>query len=339
MKALKMIQYGDIETSLNFQQEAKPEPAAHEVLIKVHAASVNPVDNKILRGDFKAFSKVNFPAGIGRDVSGEVVAVGHAVAGFKKGDQVFSRVGEEHVGTVAEFVTVDADHLAMKPENLSHQDAASIPLVGLTSYQALIKIAKLKQGDKILIHAGSGGIGSMAVQLAKSYGAYVITTTSTKNVEWVKALGADQVIDYTKENYLDMLSGIDVVFDTLGGQYTLDAFKVIKHGGRVVSITGELDQQTAKEMGLNWLIRKLLGFKSRAITKAAKQKAAMYRMVLMKADGLQLSALSQLYQDKIINPVMDRTYSFEQSKEAFAYLATGRAKGKVVISLQAESVN
>ncbi|MFA0811936.1 NADP-dependent oxidoreductase [Microbulbifer epialgicus] len=334
MKALRMTQYGEVDGSLEFQVVDKPSPKADEVLIRVQAASVNPIDNKILRGDFKSFSKVSFPAGIGRDVSGEVVSTGEEVTHFRPGDHVFARVGEEHVGTIAEYITVQVSHLARKPQNLSHQEAASIPLVGLTSYQALVQVAGLKQGEKVLIHAGSGGIGSMAIQLAKSFGAYVVTTTSTANVGWVKELGADLVIDYKKENYLDQLSEIDVVYDTLGGEYTLDAFKVLKPGGRVVSIVGDLDPQAAEELGLNWLIRKLLALKSRKVMKAAKAKSALYRMVLMQANGEQLRELGNLYQDNIISPVIDKTYSFEQSKEAFSYLASGRAKGKVIISME-----
>lgn len=334
MKALRMTRYGDIESSLEFQSANMPSPKVDEILVRVHAASVNPVDNMVLRGDLKAMRKESFPAGIGRDVSGEVVAVGKGVTHFREGDQVFARVGEEHVGTVAEFIAVHASHVAPKPQNLSHQEAAGIPLVGLTSYQSLVQIAGLKQGDKVLIHAGSGGIGSMAIQLAKSFGAYVVTTTSTANVGWVKALGADLVIDYKKQNYQDLLSDMDVVFDTLGGQYTLDAFKVIKTGGRVVSISGDLDPQTTEELGLGWLIRKLLALKSRKLMKAAEAKSALYRMVIMEANGKQLQELGNLYQDNIISPVIDKTYSFEQSKEALSYLAAGRAKGKVIISME-----
>ncbi|WP_299006505.1 NADP-dependent oxidoreductase [uncultured Shewanella sp.] len=333
MKALRMTQYGDIETSLAFQEMAIPQPADNEILVKVHAASINPIDSKILRGDFKALKKIEFPAGIGRDVSGEVIGVGIKVTEYQIGDDIFARVSEEHVGTLAEFMLIDAAHVAKKPQNLSYQEAASIPLVGLTSYQAMLQIGMLKQGEKVLIHAGSGGIGSMAIQLAKSVGAYVITTTSTANVPWVKALGADRVIDYKKTDYLDLLTGIDLVYDTLGGQYTLDAFKVIKLGGRVVSIAGELDPQTTKMLGLNWVIRTLLGFKSRMIMKAAKKKSALYRMVLMQANGEQLKELKALYQDNVIQPVIDKHYAFKDSKSALSYLNSGRAKGKVVISL------
>ncbi|MCO1336685.1 NADP-dependent oxidoreductase [Microbulbifer sp. OS29] len=333
MKALRMVRYGDIESSLEFQFADVANPGAKEVVVRVRAASVNPVDNMVLRGDLKSVRKEVFPAGVGRDVSGEIVTVGGEVSDYCVGDQVFARVGEEHVGTIAEFITVDASHLAPKPVNLSHEEAAAIPLVALTSYQSLIEVARLKSGDRVLIHAGSGGIGSMAIQLAKSFGAYVVTTTSTANVRWVKELGADVVIDYKKEDYLKRTSDVDVVFDTLGGEYALDAFKVIKTGGRVVSISAALDPQSAEELGLGWFIRKILALKSRKLIKAAKAKSGLYRMVIMQANGKQLRELGNLYQDNIISPVIDKVYPFEQSKEAFSYLATGRAKGKVIISL------
>ncbi|WHI47092.1 NADP-dependent oxidoreductase [Microbulbifer sp. VAAF005] len=333
MKALKMTRYGDIDTCLELQSAEIPIPQPGEVLVRVHAASVNPVDNMVLRGELKSVRKEVFPAGVGRDVSGEVVAVGKNVAGYSVGDQVFARVGEDHVGTIAEYLTIDTSHLAAKPENLSHFEAAGIPLVGLTSYQSLIKVAGLKSGEKVLIHAGSGGVGSMAIQLAKSVGAYVVTTTSTANVDWVKGLGADLVIDYKKEDYLQLLSDMDVVFDTLGGQYTLDAFKVLKTGGRVISVKGALDPQTAEELGLSWLLRKILALKSRKLMKAARAKSGLYRMVIMEANGGQLSKLGNLYRENVLFPVIDQVYSLERSKEAFAYLASGRAKGKVIISV------
>lgn len=199
MKALMMKQYGDIDACLQLMTQPMPVVADHEVLIKVYAASINPIDNKVLRGDFKALKKLQLPCGIGRDVSGVIEAVGADVDHFAVGDEVFSRVGEDYVGTLSEYVVVDAEQVANKSKRLSHSEAASIPLVGLTSYQALIDIAKLQAGEKVLIHAGSGGIGSMAIQLAKQQGAYVATTTSSANVSMVEQLGADLVIDYIKD--------------------------------------------------------------------------------------------------------------------------------------------
>lgn len=334
MKAVIMTQYGDIDSSLQLTEVEVPPVDMDELLVKVKAASINPIDFKVLRGDLKAVKKLNLPTGIGRDVSGVVEAVGANVSAFKVGDEVFSRVGEEHVGTLAEYVTIDQHDAAIKPVNLTHVEAASIPLVGLTSLQALFDVAKLKAGEKVLIHAGSGGIGSLAIQLARQQGAYVATTTSTKNVELVKRLGADVVIDYRKQDYLSELAEYDVVYDALGGDYTKDAFKILRPGGRVVSIVGDLDSQTAREMGLNSILRGLLYLKAMAVIKAAKQKSAIYRFVLMKPNGQQLKQLAELLNSEAIRPLVDRTFNLDDTKAAFHYLATGRAKGKVVVTVE-----
>ena len=331
MQALMMTKYGDISTSLAFQDTEKPTISPSQLLIQVHVSSINPIDYKVLRGDFKAFIKTTFPQGIGRDVSGVVVEVGSSVTHFKVGDAVLSRVGEEVVGTIAQFVASEEQHTALKPEKMTHEEAASIPLAGLTALQALVTTANLKAGEKVLIHAGSGGVGTIAIQLAKSLGAFVATTTSTANVELVKSLGADQVIDYKKEDYLQQVSDFDVVFDTMGGGHTLDAFKVIKAGGRVVSVNGEVDDILARKLGLNFIIRKILSLKARKITQAAAKKQANYRMILMSSDGAQLAELADLYEQQKIHAVIDRSYAFTESIEALEYLLKGRAKGKVVI--------
>ena len=225
-----MTKYGDIGTSLEEQEVSIPTVGANQILIKTHSASFNPIDYKILRGDFKAVGKIQFPKGIGRDVSGIVEKVGKNVKNFKAGDKVYSRIDEAFVGTMAEYVISNDNDVALIPSNLSFDESASIPLAGLTSYQALVDVAKLSSGENILIHAGSGGVGTIAIQLAKHLGANVTTTTSTKNVKLVKDLGADKVIDYTKHSYLDEGTKFDVVFNTLGGKHTLNSFKVLKDG-------------------------------------------------------------------------------------------------------------
>ena len=333
MQALMMTKYGDISTSLAFQSTATPKAAANQVIIKVNASSINPFDYKVLQGEYKAFKKIHFPQGIGRDVSGVVVEVGNLVSHFKVGDAVLSRIDEGLVGrTIAEYVASEAQHTALKPQEMTHEEAASMPLAGLTALQALVTTAQLKAGEKVLIHAGSGGVGTIAIQLAKSLGAFVVTTTSTANVDLVKNLGADQVIDYKKEDYLAQVSDCDVVFDTLGGAYTLDAFKVIKSGGRVVSVNGEVDDILARKLGLNFIIRKILSLKARKVTQAAAKKNATYRMILMNSDGVQLAELAELYVQKKIKAVIDCSYPFTESIEALKYLSKGRAKGKVVIT-------
>jgi NADPH:quinone reductase-like Zn-dependent oxidoreductase len=333
MKSLMMTKYGDVIISLEVQEVSLPTVGANQILIKTHSASFNPIDYKILRGDFKAMGKIQFPRGIGRDVSGVIKEVGEKVKQLKVGNKVYSRIDDNFVGTMAEYVISNASDVALIPSNLNHEEAASIPLVGLTSYQALIDIAKLSAGENILIHAGSGGIGTIAIQLAKHLGAKVTTTTSTKNVGLVKDLGADKVIDYTKHSYLDEGAKFDVVFDTLGGKHTLDSFKVLKDGGRVVSISGDLDSVTTKQLGLNKVVRFLLALKVKKVTKAASKMGAIYRFLLMSPNGAQLKELAKLYESGSIKPVIDKTYNFDDRIKALDYLAKGRARGKVVVKV------
>lgn len=334
MKSLMIIKYGDLNTSLKVQEVSLSTIGPNQILIKNYAASFNPLDYKIVRGDFKAMRKIQFPGGIGRDVSGVIEEVGEKVKMLKVGDEVYSRIDENFVGTMAEYVISNADDVALIPSNLNHEEAASIPLAGLTSYQALIDVANLSPGENILIHAGAGGVGTIAIQLAKHLGANVTTTTSTKNIGLVKDLGAANVIDYTKQSYLDECANFDVVFDTLGGKYTLDSFKVLKAGGRVVSISGTLDSVTTKQLGLNKIVRFILALKAKKVTKAASKMGAIYRFLLMSPNGDQLKELAKLYELGSIKPVIDKTYNFDDSIKALEYLSKGRARGKVVVKIR-----
>jgi len=333
MKSLMITKYGSLNTSLKFQNMPIPKLEEDQILIKGQAASFNPLDYKIVRGDFKVVRKIKFPVGIGRDVSGIVEQVGNKVKKIKIGDKVFSRIGENLIGTMSEYVVSHKDEVAVMPENLSFEEAAGIPLAGLTAYQSLIDIAKLSAGETVLIHAGSGGVGSIAIQLAKHLGAIVTATTSTKNVAMVEKLGADKTVDYTDENYFELSEKFDVVFDTLGGSHTLDSFKVLKEGGRLVSIAGDLDEITAKQLGLNSFVRFILRMKASKITKAAKKKKAEYRFFLMSPNGKQLEKLGELYKTQKIRPVNDSLHEFKDSISAIEYLAKGRAKGKVIVKL------
>ena len=334
MKSLMITKYGDINSSLEEQEIAKPALEENQILIKAYSSSFNPIDFKIVRGDFKAMGKVTFPIGTGRDVSGIIEEIGKNIKKFKKGDKVYSRVNESHVGTMAEYVVSNVKDTALIPSNLSFDESASIPLVGLTTYQALEDIAKLSKGEKILIHAGSGGIGTFAIQLAKHLGAHVTTTTSTKNISFVKGLGADKVIDYTSENYLDEGAVFDVVFDTLGGEHTLNSFKVIKNEGRVISISGAIDGATAEQFGLNKFIRMILAFQARKVTRAASKKNAMYRFLFMSPNGEQLKKIAKLYESGEIKPIIDKTYNFEEAIQALEYLSKGHARGKVIVKIR-----
>ena len=333
MISLMIKKYGDLEQSLEFQEISVPVIQPSQLLIRTQAASFNPLDYKIVRGDFKAVRKIQFPEGIGRDVSGIVEKNGESVKGFKVGDKVFSRIDENLVGTMAEYVVSNEKDVALMPSNLSFNEAASIPLAGLTAYQSLVDVAQLSSQENVLIYAGSGGVGTIAIQLAKHLGAYVTATTSTKNVAMVKKLGSDKVIDYTKENFQEQGRQFDVVYDTLGGEHTLNSFKVLKPGGRVISIAGDLDEVTAKQLKLNWFIRFLLSLKVKKIINAASKLNASYRFLLMSPNGTQLKKIAELYESEMIKPIIDKTYIFEESIQALKYLSKGHAKGKVVIKM------
>lgn len=333
MKALQIIKYGEVRESVSFREIDKPKIKDNEVLIETYAAAVNPLDYKIVLGDLKQMLKLQIPATLGYDLSGIVVEKGSKVNNLKVGDEIYSRIPTESPGAFAEYVAVDSSVVVKKPNNLSFNEASSIPLVGLTSIQSL-ETANIKSGDKILIHAGSGGVGTFAIQYAKAKGAYVYTTTSTENVSWIKELGADVIIDYKKENYLTIVNDLDIVFDTLGGQYTLDAFKVIKNGGRVVSLAGEIDGDSARELGLNGIIRMLLALKRRKITKQIKSKSAHYKFIMMKPDASQLIEITSLIENELIKPVIDKEFPFSEGVDALVYQKSGRAKGKIVIKMK-----
>ncbi|WBX75660.1 NADP-dependent oxidoreductase [Tenacibaculum ovolyticum] len=333
MKALQIKGYGDIETNLSFNEIKTPTIGDNQVLLEIHAAGVNPIDYKITEGALKRIHKLTFPASIGFDVSGVIIKKGIKVEGLKVGDEVYSRVPREFPGAFAEFIAVNANVVSLKPSNLDFNKSSSLPLVGLTTIQSFNK-ANLKTGDKVLIHAGSGGVGTFAIQYAKSKGAYVYTTTSTKNVSWVKELGADRVIDYKTENYLDIVKDVDIVYDTLGGNYTVEAFDVIKRGGKVISTIGEVDKETAIELKLNGIIRFVLSIKRRKITKKIKSKSAFYKLILMQPDRKQLIEIKKLVEASLIKPVIDKTFPFSESIDALVYQKSGRVKGKVTIKIK-----
>ncbi len=326
MKALQIVKYGPIRDSLAINEIKKPSINPADVLIEIKAASINPIDYKLASGGFKDLVPLNFPITIGFDVSGVIVETGAAVTDFRVGDLVYSRVPQNQMGTIAEFVGVISSVVCKKPENISFEEAASLPLAGVTAIQALERVG-LKENDRVLIHAGSGGVGSLAIQYAKSKGAYVYATTGTENVAMVKALGADCVIDYHTEDYKNIAKDIDVVFDTLGKNYTLEALQLIKKGGRVTTIVGPPDDETAGYMGM-------VGYKMPGdLQNLISEKSATYKLTMMQPNRDQLNLIKTLVESEKIKPVIDKVYSFEKSIEAYLYLATGRAKGKVVIKI------
>ncbi|PRX52366.1 NADP-dependent oxidoreductase [Salegentibacter salegens] len=326
MKALQIVKYGEIKDSLSINETEKPSVKPNDILVEVKAASLNPIDYKMAQGHLKEMLALKLPSTIGFDVSGVVVEKGADVSNFEIGDEIYSRVPQEQMGTVAEFVTINADKVAKKPENISFEEASGLPLTGLTAIQALEK-AGIKEDDRILIHAGSGGVGSFAIQYAKAKGAIVYTTTSGKNVDWVKALGADRVIDYKDEDYKEVANNLDIVFDTLGDDYTFDAFEIIKEGGVVTSIVGPPDEDSAKIMGIK-------DYKlPEQLSKLIKEKSAVYKHTWMQPNAAQLNEIKTMVEDGDIKPIVDLIYDFEDGIDAYEYLATGRAEGKVIISL------
>tara|TARA_R110000787_G_scaffold41071_2_gene101577 strand:+ start:6076 stop:7059 length:984 start_codon:yes stop_codon:yes gene_type:complete len=326
MKALQIVQYGDIKGSLAFNEVSKPTVQANDVLIEVKAAAINPIDKLIILGNLQGMLPIPLPSTSAYDVSGVVVEKGNEVMDFEIGDLVYSRVPQEQMGTIAEYVAVTSGAVSKKPGNISFEEAASLPLAGLTALQSL-EYAGIKEHDKVLIHAGSGGVGSLAIQYAKAKGAYVYTTTSTTNVSWVKELGADRVIDYKTEDYKTIVKDADIVFDTLGNNYTTGAFQVIKKGGIVVSVIGAMDEETAKMFGL-------ADYKlPEDLAKVISDKDATYKYIFMHPNGSHLGQIKALVEDDKIKPVIDKVYPFNESIEAFTHLASGRAKGKIVIKI------
>lgn len=326
MKSLQLVKYGEIEKSLTFSKVPKPIVNANDVLIEVKAASINPIDKSIVLGNLQSMLPIELPCTVAYDVSGSIVDMGEEVDGFEIGDMVYARVPQEQMGTIAQFAAVTKSAVSKKPENISFEEAASIPLVGLTALQSL-EHAEIKENDRVLIHAGSGGVGSFAIQYAKAKGAYVYTTTSTDNVDWVKDLGADRVIDYKKEDYKTIVSDADIVFDTLGSHYTEEAFEVVKKGGKVISVAGPLDEASAKMFGMNdYTLAPELVAKISAT-------GASYKFIFMHPNGAQLGEIKSLIEAGKIKPVIDQIYPFSKSIKAYAHLATGRAKGKIVIKI------
>jgi len=312
-----------------------PEPAVgdHDVLVQIQAAGLNPLDSKLRDGAFKLVLPYRLPLILGNELAGTVIRVGSRVAQFKPGDEVYARPDKDRIGSFAERIAVNEADVALKPKRLSMAEAASIPLVGLTAWQALIETAKLKHGQKVLIHAGSGGVGTFAIQLAKHLGATVATTTSTANVDLVRSLGADIVIDYKKENFETVLRDYDVVLNSLGQDVLEKSLQVLKPGGRLISISGPPDPGFAKDLGAGWMLRQVMRLLSHGIRKKAKARGVTYSFVFMRAQGDQLREIAALIDAGIIRPVVDRVLPFTALPEALTYIETGRAKGKVVIEM------
>lgn len=315
MQTIILNEAGSVD-NLQYIESAKPTINSNEVLVKTISLSINPVDFKVRSNDgaLNWILGADRPAIIGWDLSGTVVEVGSDVTDFKIGDAVFGLANFPGKGSAyAEFVAVPSEHLTLKPTTISHQEAASATLAALTAWQTLVERGNVKKGDKVLIHAASGGVGHYATQIAKYLGAYVIGTSSAKNRDFVLQNGADQHIDYTTENFQEIVSDIDFVLDTLGGETILKSLDVIKQGGTIVSIASnnfsdeELEKAKLKEVNLSFL--------------------------LVQSSGENMLQLAQLLEKGIIKSHVSKTFTFDQMREAHLYLEKGRTVGKIVVNL------
>lgn len=320
--------------ALRLSDSPEPELRANDVLIEIRAASVNLLDNKIRDGEFKLILPYRLPLVLGNDVAGVVVRVGANVRKFKPDDEVYARPNQNRIGTFAEYIAIDEADVAIKPNNLTMEEAASMPLVALTAWQVLVERANVQKGQKVLIHAGSGGVGTIAIQLARHLGAYVATTTSTANVALVKSLGADVVVDYKKEDFENVLQGYDLVLNSLGKDTLEKSLAVLKPGGKLISISGPPDLDFARQNGLGWLLRQVMRLLSSSIRRKSKRRGIGYSFLFMRANGGQLEKMTSLIEAGNIRPVVDRVFPFEKTNEALDYVRTGRAKGKVVIAVK-----
>ena len=333
MKALIVDSYKS-KTGMRMGELPMPQIGDDEVLVEVHAAAVNLIDAKILNGEFKLILPYRTPFVLGHDVAGVVVRVGSGVRQFKPGDEVYARPHDLRIGTFAEFVAVKECALTFKPKNISMEEAASLPLVGLTAWQALVETAQLKRGQKVFIQAGSGGVGTFAIQLAKHLGAFVATTTSEANAALVKGLGADLVIDYRKNDFEKVLRGYDVVLNSQDGRTLEKSLQVLKPGGRLISISGPPDPAFADAIHAPWMVKQVMRLLSLGVRGRARRRDVDYTFLFMQADGGQLRQITALVESGAIRPVLDRVFPFDSTNEALAYVESGRAKGKVVIKLR-----
>jgi alcohol dehydrogenase len=328
MKALAIRRY---KAPMETTELPRPEPGPGELLVRVRAAGVNPIDHKIRDGAVKVLLPFSFPLILGTDLAGDVAAIGSGATRFKLGDAVYARLDNDRIGAFAEYALVRERAAARKPARLDYTQAASLPLVGLTAWQTLIELAQLRAGQKVLIHPGSGGVGTFAIQLAKHLGARVATTAGARNHALVKSLGADVVIDYQTSRFEAVVKDQDVVLDTQGGDTLLRSFEVVKPGGVVVTIGGRPDGKFARAWGLSLPLVWILGFLNRRVDRLARKRRVRFEYLFMRASGEQLERLGALVEQGVIKPVLDRVFPFEAAAEAISYMESGRAVGKVVI--------
>jgi NADPH:quinone reductase-like Zn-dependent oxidoreductase len=330
MKVFVVEKYG--KRGLLAAQAPDPTIGPRDVLVRVSAASINPLDMLIRNGEFKLLLRYKTPFVLGHDLSGIVTRVGSEVRGYKVGDQVYTRPRDLRIGAFAEYIAVDHADIAFKPRSLTMEESAAVPLVALAAWQALVELAQITSGQKVLIHAGAGGLGSTVIQLAKHLGAYVATTANGKDAAKLRGLGADEVIDYTKTRFAESLSGYDVVLDSLGGDNLAKSLTVLKPGGLAISVVGPPDAAFAVQVG-HPLLRPVMALLSRKVRAQARELGVRYSFFFMRANGAQLKMLAALYDAGTLRPVVDRTFPFDDTLDAMAYVEQGRAKGKIVITM------
>ena len=332
MKAFVVEKYG--KDGLRATEVPEPTVGDGDVLVRVGATSINPLDKMVRDGEFKQLLKYKKPFVLGHDVAGVVMGVGSAVHGFEIGDQVYARPRDLRIGGFAEFIAIDQADVAPKPASLTLQEAAAVPLVALAAWQILVERAGVNPGQKVLVHAGAGGLGSTVIQLAKHLGATVATTTDTSTVDLARSLGADEVVDYTQEDFSTVLSGFDLVLDSLGGKNLEKSLTVLKPGGLAIGVAGPPDAGFAKQLGAPSFMGLVMNMLSRKVRKQAKALGARYEFFFMQANGHQLRELGALYDSGALRPVIDRTFPFAETPEAMAFVEQGRTSaGKVVVTL------
>jgi NADPH:quinone reductase-like Zn-dependent oxidoreductase len=311
-----------------------PEPVVGErdVLVRVEAAGLNPLDEKVRIGELKTILPYQAPFVLGHDVAGTVLEVGAKVRGFAPGDAVYARPADHRIGTFAERIAVAEEDVALKPRSVTVEEAGSLPLVALTAWQALVEKGRVRAGQKVLVHAGAGGVGSIAIQLAKHLGAQVATTASAGNADFVRGLGADTVIEYRAQDFEQLLGGYDLVLDSLGGENLEKSLRVLRPGGKAISIAGPPDAATARQLGVNAVVRLAVIAMSAGIRRRARKLGVAYEFLFMRASGAQLGELTALIDSGAIRPILGTSAPFEELPEALAALERGGIRGKAVIT-------
>lgn len=332
MKAAILEKYASDGRELVIKDVPVPEVGDNEILVNIKAAGVNPLDNMIVRGEVKLIVPYKFPLVMGNEFAGVVEKAGGKVTEFKKGDRVYARMPLDKIGAFAEYASVRADALAKIPDYLSFEEAASVPLTALTAWQAY-ELMNVQKGGKLFISGGTGSVGAMAIPIAKSLGLTVITNGSGDNEERVRALGTDQFIDYRKENYADIISGVDYVLDTLGEKELENEFKIMKNGGSLVSLRGLPNGEFAKRMGMPLYKRAAFMLAGKKYDKLAAKRGQHYHFIFVHEDGDGLKKISEIFSDKKVQTSVDEIFSLDDINKAMKKVASGRSKGKTIIKI------